>query len=236
IFIANTKKNLKPIKVKHPEAVRFIYIDLFCGAGGTTTGIMKAKVNGKQSAIVAACINHDHNAIKSHWMNHPEVVHFEEDIRKLELTPLVHLIDAYRILYPHAKIVHWASLECTNFSKAKGGQPRDADSRTLAEHLVRYIYALDPDYVQIENVVEFMAWGPMRVVCKKKYKADPKIGVYANSEQKYIFNKKTGLEELAFTPIAKKNGQDFRKWESHINTIGYRSEWRELNSADFGAY
>src|SRR5690606_32380699 len=92
------------------------------------------------------------------------------------------------------------------------------------------------DYVQIENVVEFMSWGPMRVVCKKKHKADPKNGVYANSEIKYIINKKTGLEELAFTPIAKKNGQDFRKWESHINTIGYRSDWRELNSADFGAY
>jgi DNA (cytosine-5)-methyltransferase 1 len=36
-----------------------------------------------------------------------------------------------------------ASLECTNFSKAKGGQPRDADSRTLAEHLFRYIDVID---------------------------------------------------------------------------------------------
>lgn len=53
----------------------------------------------------------------------------------------------------------WASLECTNFSKAKGGQPRDADSRTLAEHLFRYIEAITPDYIQIENVEEFMSWG-----------------------------------------------------------------------------
>ena len=29
----------------------------------------------------------------------------------------------------------WASLECTNFSRAKGGLPRDADSRTLAEQV-----------------------------------------------------------------------------------------------------
>lgn len=55
-------------------------------------------------------------------------------------------------------IVLWASLECTNFSKAKGGQPRDADSRTLAEHLFRYIEAINPDYIQIENVEEFMSW------------------------------------------------------------------------------
>ena len=62
---------------------------------------------------------------------------------------------------PNCIINIWASLECTNFSKAKGGMPRDADSRTLAEHLFRYIDAIDPDYIQIENVVEFMAWGPL---------------------------------------------------------------------------
>lgn len=40
-------------------------------------------------------------------------------------------------------------------------QPRDADSRTLAEHLYRYIEAIDPDFIQIENVEEFMSWGPL---------------------------------------------------------------------------
>lgn len=58
-------------------------------------------------------------------------------------------------------IVLWASLECTNFSKAKGGQPRDPDSRTLAEHLYRYIETINPDFIQIENVEEFMSWGPL---------------------------------------------------------------------------
>ena len=62
-----------------------------------------------------------------------------------------------KVQYPSASVVLWASLECTNFSKAKGGQPRDADSRTLAEHLFRYIEAIDPDYIQIENVEEFMS-------------------------------------------------------------------------------
>lgn len=64
-------------------------------------------------------------------------------------------------MYPMAKVVLWASLECTNFSRAKGGLPRDADSRTLAEHLFRYIEALAPDYIQIENVEEFMSWGDL---------------------------------------------------------------------------
>ena len=155
-------KPFTPQIVKNPEAIRYIVVDLFCGAGGTTTGFAKAKdESGNPIAIVAACVNHDHKAIRSHWENHPEVYHFEEDIRTLDLQPLKEIVDRYRILYPNAKVVLWASLECTNFSKAKGGQSRDADSRTLAEHLDRYIISLDPDYVQIENVVEFMSWGPL---------------------------------------------------------------------------
>ena len=70
-------------------------------------------------------------------------------------------LENMRAKYPEAYVVLWASIECTNFSKAKGGMPRDADSRTLAEHLFRYIEAIAPDYIQIENVEEFMSWGDM---------------------------------------------------------------------------
>ena len=108
-----------------------------------------------------ACVNHDANAIASHQANHPDTLHFTEDIRTLELSPLVAHLKKVRKKYPDAYVVLWASLECTNFSKAKGGQPRDADSRTLAEHLFRYIEALQVDYIQIENVEEFMSWGDM---------------------------------------------------------------------------
>lgn len=138
-----------------------LYIDLFCGAGGTSTGVENARLDGEQCAKVIACVNHDANAIASHAANHPDALHFTEDIRTLELSPLVEHIAKCKAQYPGALIVLWASLECTNFSKAKGGQPRDADSRTLAEHLFRYIEAICPDYIQIENVEEFMSWGDM---------------------------------------------------------------------------
>lgn len=141
--------------------MKLLYIDLFCGAGGTSTGVEAARVNNEKCAKVIACVNHDANAIASHAANHPEAMHFTEDIRTLELSPLVSHLDRMKKLYPSAFVVLWASLECTNFSKAKGGQPRDADSRTLAEHLFRYIEAIKPDYIQIENVEEFMSWGPM---------------------------------------------------------------------------
>lgn len=136
-----------------------LYIDLFCSAGGTSTGVNTARIDGERCAEVIACVNHDANAIASHAANHPDALHFTEDIRTLELSPLVAHVDRCKAKNPGALVALWASLECTNFSKAKGGQPRDADSRTLAEHLFRYIDALHPDYIQIENVEEFMSWG-----------------------------------------------------------------------------
>ena len=141
--------------------IKLLYIDLFCGAGGTSTGVEYAKINGEKCAKVIACVNHDPNAILSHAANHPDTLHFTEDIRTLELTPLVEHLNKMKTKYPEAYVVLWASLECTNFSRAKGGQPRDADSRTLAEHLFRYIEAINPNWIQIENVEEFMCWGAL---------------------------------------------------------------------------
>ena len=181
----------------------FIIIDLFCGFGGTTRGFELAELEGNWIAKVFACVNHDSKAIKSHWLNHPEVKHFEEDIRTLDLTDLIKLAGRYRRLYPNAYLILWASLECTNFSKAKGGLPRDADSRTLADHLPRYIKALDPDYIKIENVVEFMSWGP--------------------------------LDEKG-KPVSRKSGADWMRWREGIDRLGYRNDWRQLNSANYGAY
>jgi DNA (cytosine-5)-methyltransferase 1 len=182
----------------------FLIVDLFCGAGGTTTGFAMAEVDGNKAAKVIACVNHDAKAIESHWLNHPEVKHFEEDIRTLDLTELVALVEQEKQVNPDAHLVLWASLECTNFSKAKGGLPRDADSRTLADHLYRYIQALQPDYLQIENVVEFMSWGPLD---------------------------KNGK------PESRKNGSDWMRWRKTIcEQYNYVDEWKELNSANFGAY
>lgn len=138
--------------------VREFIIDLFCGAGGTSAGVHLANGNSK----VVFCVNHDLNAIESHRLNHPYAKHLTEDIRNPEVLFWLKLrVNALRKLYPGCKITVWASLECTNFSKAKGGQPRDADSRTLAEHLFMYLDAIDPDYLMIENVIEFMCWGPL---------------------------------------------------------------------------
>ena len=59
--------------------IELLYIDLFCGAGGTSSGVEYATVDGRKCAEVIACVNHDANAIKSHAANHPRTLHFPED-------------------------------------------------------------------------------------------------------------------------------------------------------------
>lgn len=62
--------------------MNLLYIDLFCGAGGVTTGI--SQVPGVH---VVACVNHDADAIASHAANHPRTLHYTEDIRTLDTAP-----------------------------------------------------------------------------------------------------------------------------------------------------
>lgn len=155
-----TKVFIEYVKL-HADSSELIvfWIDLFCGAGGTSTGI---HTTGIPNVFVAACVNHDKNAILSHAENHPNTIHFTEDIRNFQVVKnLKYLVGSLRNTFPNCKINLWGSLECTNFSKAKGGQSRDADSRTLAEHMFMYLMDLDPDYFFVENVREFMSWGPL---------------------------------------------------------------------------
>jgi DNA (cytosine-5)-methyltransferase 1 len=180
--------------------IKEFVIDLFCGAGGTSTGVHLSN----SGAEVIACVNHDPIAIASHKENHPRAKHFVEDIRNPEVVFfLANKVRALRKLYPGCIITLWASLECVNFSKAKGGMPRDADSRTLANDLFMYLNALSPDYLMIENVMEFMSWGPLD----------------GNGK-----------------PISKRAGSDYIRWVNTIQSMGYDFDWRELNSADYGAY
>lgn len=83
---------------------QLLYIDLFCGAGGTSTGVNSATIDGRHCAEVIACVNHDANAIASHAANHPNALHFTEDIRTLELTPIVNHVNRKHIENPEARL------------------------------------------------------------------------------------------------------------------------------------
>ena len=54
-----------------------------------------------------------------------------------------------------------ASPECTHHSNAAGGTPRNEQSRATASHVVRWAEALYIDDILVENVREFVNWGPL---------------------------------------------------------------------------
>jgi DNA (cytosine-5)-methyltransferase 1 len=213
-------------------AVSLLYVDLFCGAGGTSTGIETAKVKREKCAKVIVCVNHDPIAIASHAENHPDSCHFTEDIKTLDLAPVIFHIKKMRELYPFARVVLWASLECTNHSKAKGGMSRDADSRTLANHLFRYIDAINPDSVQIENVEEFLIWGPLMI--KEIHKNNTS---YCPLDLVTI-DKKKKIKELRpiWIPIKERKAEYYNAWLDEVLKRGFSYDYRLLNAADFGAY
>jgi DNA (cytosine-5)-methyltransferase 1 len=154
------------------------FADLFAGGGGTSTGAFMVP-----GVYVSWALNHDPLAIKTHAANHPETKHYQADIR----TQSVKELDPVDIL--------WASLECTQHSKAKGGKDKDAGSFTLGWQLPRYVKHCDPTYIYIENVPEFVRWGELsngkRVKDKEglEYlewvKAIKDLG-YANYERRFL--------------------------------------------------
>lgn len=194
--------------IKTKKKPRIFWVDLFSGAGGTTTGIYM----GNTRAKVVACVNHDANAIASHLANHPETKHFTEDIRDFKVVQEIKKItDELRAKYPNCFIKIWASLECTNFSNAKGGLPKDADSRTLAEHLFMYLDALNPDYLYIENVREFRSWGALDANGKPVSKDK------GNAYLKWVAN----IEALGYSyDYRDLNSADFKAYTSRTRYFG----------------
>lgn len=113
------------------DNIQLLYIDLFCGAGGTSTGVEKAIVDGKKCAKVIACVNHDPNAIASHNANHPNTLHFIEDIRTLEMSRIMPHVESQKARHPNAHVVLWASLNV----RISARQKADFQEMQTAERL-----------------------------------------------------------------------------------------------------
>ena len=55
----------------------------------------------------------------------------------------------------------WASPECTHHSLARGGRPRSEQSRATAWAILKWASELWIERIIIENVPEFLTWGPL---------------------------------------------------------------------------
>lgn len=123
--------------------------DLFCGAGGTSTGAVEAaSALGYQPLLTA--INHWEVAVATHSANHPGARHLCASLDSLNP----------RDLFAEGGLnLLWASPECTHHSIARGGRPVSDQSRATAWCVVRWAEALRPPTILVENVPEFESWG-----------------------------------------------------------------------------
>jgi DNA (cytosine-5)-methyltransferase 1 len=126
--------------------------DLFCGAGGTSTGILKACADLSQRADLLA-VNHWTTAVNTHSLNHPGVRHICETLENINPRKAVGGRGHLHLLA--------ASPECTHHSVAAGGRPKNEQSRATAWHICRWAADLTIENILIENVREFQSWGPL---------------------------------------------------------------------------
>jgi DNA (cytosine-5)-methyltransferase 1 len=125
--------------------------DLFCGAGGASEGLRRA-CDELGFRLELVCVNHNAVAISSHAANHPEANHLCTGVDNVNPRDVV----------PDGFLdVLWASPECTHHSNARGGKPMSDQSRATAWCVLRWAEALYIENVIIENVPEFMSWGPL---------------------------------------------------------------------------
>ena len=171
---------------------RELIIDNFAGGGGASTGIEMAL--GRR---VDVAINHDPEAVSMHLANHPETRHYCESVWE---------VNPREIAAGRPVGLVWLSPDCKHFSKAKGGQPVEKKIRGLAWVALRWAATVQPRVIMLENVEEFVTWGPLAEGPDGKMR-----------------------------PCPKNKGREFNAFTNALRRHGYAVEWRELRACDFGA-
>lgn len=126
--------------------------DLFCGGGGETTGIMQA-ASAAGLRLDLAAVNHWQIAIDTHHLNYPDARAYCQDLATLNPLDVFGARDRVDLL--------WASPECTHHSNARGGRPRSEQGRASAWLILKWLSELYVRRVILENVPEFLNWGPL---------------------------------------------------------------------------
>lgn len=124
------------------------FVDSFAGGGGASTGIELATGHP-----VDVAINHNEAAIMMHRRNHPFTEHYIEDIWQVD--PKI------AVRGRHVRLA-WFSPDCKHFSRAKGAALVDKKIRGLAWVVLKWAAEVRPDVIMLENVPEFVTWGPVR--------------------------------------------------------------------------
>ncbi|MGG6461436.1 DNA cytosine methyltransferase [Solilutibacter silvestris] len=204
-----------------------IGVDLFAGGGGASEAMKEGL--GIEPALA---YNHDEWAIGMHAANHPMTSHHREDIWHAD--PRVDVAGSP---------VGWfhASPDCTHFSQAKGGQPRNGKIRALSWVVLKWVGKLlradelngtntAPRCISMENVRQILTWGPL---IAKRDKATGRVikmdgTVAAKGERVPVQNQQ-------LVPDKRHAGRMWNQFVEALRAFGYVVEWRKLVASDFGA-
>jgi DNA (cytosine-5)-methyltransferase 1 len=181
-----------------------LLVDVFAGFGGGS--IASERAHGRPVNIA---INHWPSAIEYHTRNHPHpTMHLTSDVR--EVDPL-EATNGMPVLHAHF------SPDCRHFSSAKGGQPVSDGVRALPWVVVNWAKVVRPTLITMENVKEFLTWGPTTPVVK-----NGQIQYFADGSEKRM-------------PDPSRKGETFREWVAKFKALGYEIAWKVLDAADYGA-
>jgi len=133
------------------HAKRVLVADLFCGAGGSSTGAARA-LDALGMRLDLACVNHWPTAIDTHQRNHPAARHYCQDVATVRPSAVV----------PEGRLdLLLASPTCTYHSRARGGRPTSDQQRMDPWHIITWLTELRVRRMIIENVPEMVQWGPV---------------------------------------------------------------------------
>lgn len=206
--------------------------DNFAGGGGASTGIAQGIGFSPDIAV-----NHNAEALMMHEQNHPSTKHYNESVWDINIP---------QALDGQPALMGWFSPDCTHFSVAKGGKPVKKAIRGLAWIVKKWVGQSDMAMVFMENVKEFMTWGPLiakrckatkRVIklvadpVKKDKNGDPVMNEVVSEPGEYV-----PYWEQALVPDKKRAGQTFKQFVKQLRAEGYTVEWKEkgLNACDYG--
>lgn len=174
---------------------------------------------------VDIAINHDPAAIDMHKVNHPETKHYCESVWD---------VDPIEACAGRPVGLAWFSPDCKHFSRAKGAAPVNKTIRGLAWVVVRWAALVPMRVFMLENVEEFLTWGPVVEVSPGVFKpCKERKGETFNA---FIKCMTTGLnvDHPAWSEIKEALGDDF-PYHKLEKGLGYKIEHKILTACDFGA-
>jgi DNA (cytosine-5)-methyltransferase 1 len=202
---------------------REIIVDNFAGGGGASTG-MELGLNRH----VDIAINHDQAAIDMHKMNHPETKHYCESV--WDVNP----VDACE---GRPVGLAWFSPDCKHFSRAKGSTPVNNNIRGLAWVTVRWAALVPVRIIMLENVEEFLTWGPVVNGKPCKVRQGETFKGFVSALTSGMGRKNPAYKDV-YSALFRCNydiNDKLSIYKKIKNGLGYTVEWKTLSACDYGA-